>query len=242
MHSATDTVSWLPAGGGAAVVTPPGYVEATPIGFGAVPSNESADASDVRVGIVTVAYRSDTVLTGFLASVPAATSAPVAIVVADNLPAEGDAASIAERARAAYVPIPANPGYGAAINAAVDRLPEGVEWILIANPDVELDAGALDRLVETGRGCRTRRPDLSPPGEARRHRVGRQGLPAVLALGSVRGHAGAQGLREPGDGPSDAHRDVRHQPVDAVRLDRVELLRREEELQVGRGQQHGHHA
>lgn len=120
-----------------------------------MPSSESSDASDVRVGIVTVAYRSDTVLSGFLASVPAATSAPVAIVVADNLPAEGEAASIAERARAAYVPIPANPGYGAAINAAVDRLPDGVEWILIANPDVELDAGALDRLVETGRGDAT---------------------------------------------------------------------------------------
>lgn len=116
-----------------------------------MPTNESPDASDVRVGIVTVAYRSDTVLTGFLASVPAATSAPVAIVVADNLPAEGDAAAIAKGARADYVPIPANPGYGAAVNAAVDRLPDGVEWILIANPDVELDAGTLDRLVATGR-------------------------------------------------------------------------------------------
>jgi N-acetylglucosaminyl-diphospho-decaprenol L-rhamnosyltransferase len=126
-------------------------VEPTPIGFEAVPSNESPDASDVRVGIVTVAYRSDTVLTGFLASVPAATSAPVAIVVADNLPAEGDAATIAQSARADYVPIPANPGYGAAINAAVRRLPDGVEWILVANPDIELDAGAIDRLVATGR-------------------------------------------------------------------------------------------
>lgn len=151
VQSATDTVRGLPAFEAAAEVTPPGYVERTPIGFGPVPSNESPDASDVRVGIVTVAYRSDTVLTGFLASVPAATSAPVAIVVADNLPAEGDAATIAEQARAAYVPIPANPGYGGAVNAAVRRLPESVEWVLIANPDVELDAGALDRLVETGR-------------------------------------------------------------------------------------------
>jgi N-acetylglucosaminyl-diphospho-decaprenol L-rhamnosyltransferase len=126
-------------------------VEATPIGFGAVPSNESSDASDVRVGIVTVAYRSDTVLTGFLASVPAATSAPVAIVVADNLPAEGEAARIAQSARADYVPIPANPGYGGAVNAAVSRLPDSVEWVLIANPDLTLDPGALDRLVAAGR-------------------------------------------------------------------------------------------
>lgn len=116
-----------------------------------MPSNESPDASEVRVGIVTVAYRSDAVLTGFLRSVPAATSAPVAIVVADNLPSEGDAAGIADSVRADYVPIPANPGYGAAVNAAVSRLPDGVEWVLIANPDVELDASALDRLVATGR-------------------------------------------------------------------------------------------
>lgn len=116
-----------------------------------MPRSESPDASDVRVGIVTVAYRSDAMLTDFLASVPAATSAAVALVVADNLPSEGDAATIAESARADYVPIPANPGYGGAVNAAVRRLPESVEWVLIANPDLILDPGALDRLVATGR-------------------------------------------------------------------------------------------
>ncbi len=116
-----------------------------------MPQSESPDASDVRVGIVTVAYRSDAMLSGFLASVPAATSAAVALVVADNLPTEGEAARIAESARADYVPIPANPGYGGAVNAAVRRLPGSVEWVLIANPDLVLDAGALDRLVATGR-------------------------------------------------------------------------------------------
>lgn len=116
-----------------------------------MPQSESPDASDVRIGIVTVAYRSDAMLSGFLASIPAATSAAVALVVADNLPAEGDAAGIAESARADYVPIPANPGYGGAVNAAVHRLPDNVEWVLIANPDLILDPGALDRLVATGR-------------------------------------------------------------------------------------------
>ncbi len=116
-----------------------------------MPQTESPDASDVRIGIVTVAYRSDAMLSGFLASVPAATSAAVALVVADNLPTEGDAAGIAQSARADYVPIPANPGYGGAVNAAVGRLPDGVEWVLIANPDLILDPGALDVLVATGR-------------------------------------------------------------------------------------------
>lgn len=116
-----------------------------------MPSIESPDASDVRIGIVTVAYRSDAMLTGFLASVPKATSAAVALVVADNLPTEGDAAGIAQSARADYLPIPTNPGYGGAVNAAVSRLPESVDWVLIANPDLILDPGALDRLVATGR-------------------------------------------------------------------------------------------
>lgn len=140
-----------------------------------MPSNTSRDDSDVRIGIVTVAYRSDVVLSGFISSVPAATSAPVALVVADNLPTEGDAARIAERASADYVPIPGNPGYGGAVNAAVARLPDGIEWILIANPDVELDAGAIDHLVETGRsdeaigsvGPRIRNPDGSTYPSAR---------------------------------------------------------------------------
>jgi len=150
VHSATETV-----GAGAAprvpVATRSAYEEHAPIGCEAVPAIESPDASDVRVGIVTVAYRSDAMLSGFLASIPAATSASVALVVADNLPGEGEAARIAESASADYVPIPANPGYGGAVNAAVRRLPESVEWVLIANPDLILDPGALDRLVDTGR-------------------------------------------------------------------------------------------
>lgn len=116
-----------------------------------MPQSDSSDAADVRIGIVTVAYRSDAMLSGFLASVPAATSETVALVVADNLPTEGAAAAIAQSARAEYVPIPANPGYGGAVNAAVRRLPEGVEWVLIANPDLILDPGALDVLVEAAR-------------------------------------------------------------------------------------------
>jgi N-acetylglucosaminyl-diphospho-decaprenol L-rhamnosyltransferase len=148
VQRATETV-----GGVAALpfATASAYAEAAPIGCETVPSNEPTDASDVRIGIVTVAYRSDAMLSGFLASVPAATSAPVALVVADNLPAEGTAAAIAESARADYLPIPANPGYGGAVNAAVRRLPDSVEWVLIANPDLILEPGALDVLVATGR-------------------------------------------------------------------------------------------
>ncbi|MGN6502873.1 MAG: glycosyltransferase family 2 protein [Pseudolysinimonas sp.] len=101
------------------------------------------------VGIVTVAYRSNRVLGGFLDSIPAASADPVAVVVADNAPGADDATALAQRAGATHVTLPANPGYGGAVNAAVRELPASVVWILISNPDVVLAPGAIDRLRET---------------------------------------------------------------------------------------------
>lgn len=112
----------------------------------------TTDASDAgeRVGVVTVAYRSDAVLPGLLASLPAAISEPFATVIADNLPAEGGAArALAERHGAHYVPLADNPGYGGAVNAAVAALPASVRWIVVSNPDVEFRPGSIDALLAT---------------------------------------------------------------------------------------------
>ena len=102
------------------------------------------------VGIVTVAYRSNKVLGGFLDSIAAASADPVAVVVADNLPGDGDGSSLAAAAGAVHVPVPGNPGYGGAVNAGVRALPSSVEWVLISNPDVVLAPGAIDALRATG--------------------------------------------------------------------------------------------
>jgi N-acetylglucosaminyl-diphospho-decaprenol L-rhamnosyltransferase len=102
------------------------------------------------VGIVTVAYRSNRVLGGFLDSVPAASASPVALVVVDNAPGPGDGAALSAEAGATHLPLPSNPGYGGAINAGVRALPDSVEWVLISNPDVVLAPGAIDTLRETG--------------------------------------------------------------------------------------------
>jgi N-acetylglucosaminyl-diphospho-decaprenol L-rhamnosyltransferase len=102
------------------------------------------------VGIVTVAYRSNRVLGGFLESVPAASADPVAVVVVDNAPGDGDATALSAAAAAVHVPLPSNPGYGGAINAGVRELPAGVEWVLVSNPDVVLAPGAIDALLATG--------------------------------------------------------------------------------------------
>lgn len=98
------------------------------------------------LAVVVVAYRSDAELEAFLPSVAAGSSAPMAVVVADNLPAEGRAEAIAVQHGARYLPMEANLGYGGAVNAAVAELPPEIEWVLVSNPDVRISAGAIDEL------------------------------------------------------------------------------------------------
>lgn len=104
-----------------------------------------------RVAVVTVAFRSDRVLGDLLASVPAASSSPVHVVVVDNLPSEGAGARrLSEQHGARYLPLSDNPGYGGGMNAGVTSLPDSVEWVLVCNPDLELGAGSIDALVAVG--------------------------------------------------------------------------------------------
>jgi len=115
-----------------------------------MPPTTNAQGSTPRIGVVTVAYRSDAVLPGLLASIPSASADPVAVVVVDNAPSEGHARDLAAAAGAEYLPLPENPGYGTAMNAGAAALPASVDWVLIVNPDVELGAGALDALRAAG--------------------------------------------------------------------------------------------
>lgn len=115
-----------------------------------MPSDESGRP---KVGVVTVAYRSDRVLPGFFDSISASVNESIALVVADNCPADGDLARTLTAAQGGqYLPLPMNPGYGAAINAAVAALPASVEWVLVSNPDVLLEPGAISTLRESMRG------------------------------------------------------------------------------------------
>ncbi|MWB99234.1 glycosyltransferase family 2 protein [Agromyces seonyuensis] len=101
-----------------------------------------------RILIVTVAYDSDAVLPTFLDSVSAATSAPVALAVADNA-ASDSTRRIAEQYGAGYLALD-NPGYGTAANAAVRAFGAEADWVLVANPDVTLGPGSLDVLAAVG--------------------------------------------------------------------------------------------
>jgi N-acetylglucosaminyl-diphospho-decaprenol L-rhamnosyltransferase len=104
-----------------------------------------------RIGVVTVSYGSEEVLSRFFPSLAEASERELVVVVADNKPAAGGPVrELADRFAARYVPLPANPGYGSAMNAGVAALPDDVRWILLTNPDIEISPGAIDRLLEVG--------------------------------------------------------------------------------------------
>lgn len=104
-----------------------------------------------RVGVVTVAFRSDRVLGPFLQSVRASQGVPLDVVVVDNCPAEGEGARSAAGTHGAhYLPLEQNPGYGAAVNAGVATLDAAIEWVLVSNPDVELAPDAIATLLASG--------------------------------------------------------------------------------------------
>ena len=139
------------------------------------------------VAVVTVSYGSGDVLPGFLASIPAASTAPVDIVVADNKPdAEDGVASLATDAQAQYLSLETNRGYGAGMNAAIASLPAEIVWVLISNPDVVVEAGAIDVLLATGEED----PAIAAVGPA--IMTGGQIYPSARAIPSLRtgvGHA-----------------------------------------------------
>lgn len=103
-----------------------------------------------RIAVVTVSYASAEVLGPFLASVAAASTEDLRVVVADNKGDSPEIRSLVAGAGADYLPMPANLGYGGAINRAVTSLAPEIEWILISNPDVVLSPGAVDGLVAAG--------------------------------------------------------------------------------------------
>lgn len=110
------------------------------------------EADRSRVGVVTVSYGSQDVLTGFLASVPAASTRPSYVVVTDNLTApDSPVPHLVATAHAHYAPMESNVGYGTAMNAGVALLPSDIQWVLLSNPDVVLAPGMIDELVRVAK-------------------------------------------------------------------------------------------
>jgi N-acetylglucosaminyl-diphospho-decaprenol L-rhamnosyltransferase len=110
--------------------------------------------STTQVAVVTVSYGSEDVLRPFLASLPAASAHPLTVIVADNKVDAADTvvARLTADAGATYLPLETNCGYGGAINRAVAALPAEIEWVVVSNPDVTVNPGAIDTLLDSIRG------------------------------------------------------------------------------------------
>ena len=138
-------------------------------GPGDVETQTSPDGHDLRVVVVT--YSPGPHLASFLDSLSKATLRPYEVVLADNGSADGSPEqAVTDRSGVTLVRTGGNLGYGAAANIGA-RGATG-EWLLVANPDVTWDVGALDVLLAAGErwpraaalgpGIRTPTHDLYP--------------------------------------------------------------------------------
>lgn len=96
---------------------------------------------------IVVTYSSGRYLTAFLDSLESASQSPVPVVVSDNGSTDGSLDALEGRPRLHLLRNGANLGYGAAANRGAAGASE--EWLLVANPDVELSPGSIDALLGT---------------------------------------------------------------------------------------------
>ncbi len=130
-------------------------------------------ALPAEVRVVVVTYSPGETLSLFLRSLGAATTAPVAVVLADNGSDDGSVEA-AEGPGVRLLRTGGNVGYGRAANLGAAGGDE--PWLLVANPDVELGPGSLDTLLAAaarwpragalGPAIRTPAGDLYPSARA----------------------------------------------------------------------------
>jgi N-acetylglucosaminyl-diphospho-decaprenol L-rhamnosyltransferase len=140
-----------------------------------------------ELAVVTVTYSPGETLAAFLDSLPAATTRPVRVVLADNGSVDGAPEKAAEREGVELLRIGENVGYGTAANRGIAQLGPEVGWVVVANPDLVFGEGSLDTLLAAAKrlpragalGPLIRDPDGAVYPSARR-------LPAI---GTGVGHA-----------------------------------------------------
>ncbi|MCW2530252.1 MAG: putative glycosyltransferase [Pseudonocardiales bacterium] len=101
------------------------------------------DVSDIAVVVVT--YSPGEMLATFLDSLPGALTRPYEVILADNGSSDGAPAIAAQRVGVRLVPTGGNLGFGKAANVGVAASTS--EFVLIANPDVELGPRSIDLLL-----------------------------------------------------------------------------------------------
>ncbi len=97
--------------------------------------------------VVTVSYYSSAQLSPFIESVRAQSAC--LIIIANNAP-DDDLSSWSSLPGVHVEEMPANLGYGGAINETIRRGTERPNWYLVVNPDVVFEEGAIDQLIARG--------------------------------------------------------------------------------------------
>ncbi|MGP4021129.1 glycosyltransferase family 2 protein [Saccharopolyspora sp. 5N708] len=101
-----------------------------------------------ELAVVTVTYSPGETLERFLDTLEKATQRSIRVVLADNGSTDGAPERVAaERANVDFVPTGGNLGYGGGANRGVAELDARYGWVVIANPDLEWQPGALDELL-----------------------------------------------------------------------------------------------
>jgi len=98
------------------------------------------------VSVVAVTYSPGPALSQFLDSLTAASSEPVPVLLADNGSTDGAPERAAERPGVRLLATGGNLGYGRAANLGVAAT--DTEWVVVSNPDVVWQPGALDELLK----------------------------------------------------------------------------------------------
>ncbi len=119
----------------------------------------AAGPTDV-IGVVAVTYSPGETLAAMLDSLAAASSRPLAVVLADNGSTDGSVEAESTRPGVELLRTGGNLGYGAAANAGVQVLDPAIEWVVVANPDLVFGVGAIDALLEAA----ARHPDAGALG------------------------------------------------------------------------------
>jgi N-acetylglucosaminyl-diphospho-decaprenol L-rhamnosyltransferase len=167
------------------------------------------------VRVVVVTWYPGPVLSTFLDSLTEATSVPFTVVLSDNGSTDGSVEEAARRPQVHVLRNPGNVGYGRAANAgaAVEPPAAHEEWVLVVNPDVTFDAGAIDDLLAAG--ARYPSGGAFGPAISTPDGVLYPSARALPALGRGVGHA-LCGWWWPGNPWTRAYRNEHGPPVEAA--------------------------
>lgn len=98
--------------------------------------------------VVTVTYNTGDTLRPFLSTLASASVHPLDVVIVDNASADLSLErTIATEHGATLLELPRNLGYGGGVTAGVEQSGSTADYVLIVNPDVTFEPGAIDALV-----------------------------------------------------------------------------------------------